>query len=72
MIQGHGLPFRVVIACDLFVHGRILFRDFSRCEIITDSAPAMLDYVCGSGITSKLTSYLIHSHWYGSTEPTSR
>jgi hypothetical protein len=31
----------------------------------------MLDYFCGSGITSNLTGYLIHSHWYSSTEPTS-
>jgi hypothetical protein len=32
----------------------------------------MLDYVHGSSVTSKLTGYLIHSHWYSSTEPTSR
>ncbi len=71
-IQGRGLPFRVVLACYPFVHGCALFRNFSGCKIITNSAPAMLDYVCGSGVTSKLTGYLIHSHRYSSTEPTSR
>jgi hypothetical protein len=61
-IQGQGLPFRVILACDPFVHGPALDCDLSGCKMITDTAPAMLDYICGSGITSKLTGYLIHSH----------
>jgi hypothetical protein len=40
--------------------------------MITNTAPAMLDYIRGSGITSKLTEFLIHSHQYRSTETTSR
>jgi len=54
-IQGRGLHFRFVLMCDPFVHGRALLRNLSGCKIITNTAPAMLDYVCGSGISSKLT-----------------
>ncbi len=67
-----SLPFKVVLACDPFVHGGALFRELSECKLILNSAPAMLDHVKGSGITSKLAVYIVHSHWYTSTEPKSR
>jgi hypothetical protein len=61
-IRKRGLLFRVVLACDPFVHRRALLREVSGCRITTNGAPALLDHIHGSGITSKLTGYLIHSH----------
>jgi hypothetical protein len=66
-IRERGLPFRVVLACDPFVHGQALFQEVSGCNIITNGAPALLDHIRGSGIMSKLTGYLFHSHPYCST-----
>jgi hypothetical protein len=71
-IQERGLPFRVVLACNPFVHGRALLHELLRCKIITNSAPALLDHIRDSGMTMKLMGYLIHSHCYSSLEPTSR
>jgi hypothetical protein len=67
-----GFPSNVVLACNPFVHGRSLFRELSDCQIITDSASAMLDHIRSSGITSQLMGYTIHSHRYVSSKPTSR
>jgi hypothetical protein len=71
-IRERGLPFWVVLACNPFVHGQALLRKVSECKIITNSAPALLDHIRGLGVMSKLAGYLIHSHRYSSTEPTSR
>jgi hypothetical protein len=71
-MRDRGFPFNVVLACDPFVHGRALFRKLLDCQIISDSASAMLDHIRSSGITSQLMGYTIHSHRYVSSEPTSR
>jgi hypothetical protein len=65
-----GLPFRIVLAADPFVNGRALLQELTTCPTILSSAPALLDYIRGSGLTSKLTGYLIHSHRYQGSEPT--
>ncbi len=67
----HGMSFYVVIGCDLFANRRALFKEICACPAILSSTPALLDHVCGSGITTPLTGYLILLHRYTSTEPTS-
>ncbi len=67
-----ALPFKIVLACDLYVNGHVLFCKLMDCPAILNSTIAQLDHIQGLGITSKLTSYLIHSHWYSSTKPTSQ
>jgi hypothetical protein len=67
-----SLPFKLVLAYNPFVCGRALFCELLECKLILNSAPEMLDCIWGSGITSKLAGYIIHSHRYTSTEPTLR
>jgi len=67
-----GMPFCVVLACDPYVNGRALFKEVSSCPTILSSAPALLDHIRASGVTSPMTGYLIHLHRYISTEPTHR
>jgi hypothetical protein len=71
-ISKSSLPFKVVLAFNPFVHDCALFSKLSECKLIMNSAPEMLDHIWGSGITSKLAGYIIHSHRYTSTESTSR
>ena len=65
-----GLPFRIVLAADPFANGLALLQELTTCPTILSSAPALLDYIRGSGLTSKLMGYLIHSHRYQGSEPT--
>jgi hypothetical protein len=70
-IRALGLPFTIVLACDPFANGRTLFQEIGVCPAILSSAPALLDHIRGSGITAPMSGYLIHSHCYTSTKPTS-
>ena len=72
MITELGIPFCVVLAWDPYANGRALFKEVSSCPTILPSAPALLDHILASGVTSLLTGYLIHSHRYISTELTHR
>jgi hypothetical protein len=67
-----GMPFCVVLACDPYANGRALFKEVSLCPNILSSAPALLDHIRASGVTSPMTGYVIHLHRYTSTEPTHR
>jgi hypothetical protein len=68
-----GLPFAIVLASDDYAHGRSLFTEVSACtDPILGGCHALLDHVKASRITSKLSSYLIHSKRFNSTEPTSQ
>ena len=69
-IHDRGLPFRIVLAADPFSNGRALFQELTTCPTILSGASALLDHIRGSGLTSKLTGYLIHSHRYQGSEPT--
>ncbi len=40
------------------------------CPIILPSVTALLGHIRGSGIQSPIDGYLIHSHWYQSSKPT--
>jgi hypothetical protein len=67
------LPFNITLSADPFVNGRSLFTGFSTTPSpILSGASALLHHVRSSGITSILLGYLIHSHRYLTTEPTSR
>ncbi len=72
MITELGMPFCVVLACDPYANGWALFKKVSSCPTILSSAPALLDHIRVSGVTSPMTGYLIHSHRYIRTEPTHR
>jgi hypothetical protein len=67
-----GMPFCVVLACNPYANGQALFKEVSLCPTILSSAPALLDHIRASGVTSPMTGYVIHSHRYTSTEPTHR
>jgi hypothetical protein len=72
-IRSLGLPFAIVLASDNYAHGRSLFTELSACTGPNlGGCHALLDHVKASGITSKLSGYLIHSKRYASTQPTSR
>ncbi len=60
----------MLLACDPFVYGRALFKEFTQCPIILPSATALLNHIRGSGIQSPIDGYLIHLHWYQSSKPT--
>ena len=62
----------LLVTCDPFANSRALFQEFVKCPTILPSALSLLDHVHGSGLTSKMTGYLIHSHRYTSSKPTSR
>jgi hypothetical protein len=72
-IRTLGLPLAIVLASDDYAHGRSLFTELSACTgPILGGCCALLDHVKASGITSKLSGYLIHSKCFNSTKPTSR
>jgi hypothetical protein len=52
-IQDHGLPFCSVLPANLFNNGQALIWELTSCLNILSGDPALLDYVCGSGLTSK-------------------
>ena len=71
-IRSLGLPFNITLSADPFVNGRSLFMEFStKPSPILSGASALLHHVRSSGITSILLGYLIHSHRYLTTKPTS-
>ncbi len=69
-IKEHGNPFHVIHACDPFVNWRAFFWELTLCSPIHSSAASLLNYFQASGITSKLTGFLIQSHCYYSSKPT--
>jgi hypothetical protein len=71
-IRSLGLPFNITLSADPFVNGCSLFTEFSTTPSpILSGASALLHHVRSSGITSILSGYLIHSHRYLTTKPTS-
>jgi hypothetical protein len=70
-VEKRNLPIQVVLACDPFEYGRALFHEFVRCPTVLHSATSLLDHIRGSGDQGHVHGYLIHSHRYQSSEPTS-
>jgi hypothetical protein len=69
-ISKHSMPFCVVLAYNLYSNGRDLFQSMTLCKHVLDGASLLLDHIWRSGITSKLTGYIIHLQQQSSTEPT--
>jgi hypothetical protein len=70
-VEKWNLPFQVVLACDPFEYGCALFHEFVCCPTVLHSATSLLDHIRGSGDQGHIHGYLIHSHRYQSSEPTS-
>jgi hypothetical protein len=69
-VMERGIQINVVLSSNPFANERALFKQFTKCPTILSSTPALLDHVPGSGITSKLAGYMIHSHSYTTSKPT--
>jgi hypothetical protein len=68
-----GLPFAIVLASDKYANSRSLFTELFACTgPILGGCCALLDHIKASGITSKLSEYLVYSRRYNSTELTSQ
>jgi hypothetical protein len=70
-IEKRNLPFHIVLACDPFDYGRALFNEFILCPRVLPSATSLLNPIRGSGDQGHINGYLIHSHRYQSSKPTS-
>jgi hypothetical protein len=71
MISRRNLPFKILLACNPYAHGRALFEEFTKCPCILPSAAALLDHICGSRDNGLTDGYLIHSHRYQTSKPNS-
>jgi hypothetical protein len=69
-ISTRNLPFYVLLACDPYEYVCALFTKFTGCQCILPSAAALLDHIRGSGDQCLIDGYLIHSHRYRTSEPT--
>jgi hypothetical protein len=66
-----NLTFDISLACNPYAYGWALFNEFTKCRCDLPSAAALLlDHICRSGDHSLLDGYLIHSHNYQTSEPT--
>jgi hypothetical protein len=65
-----NIPFDVTLACDPYAYGCALFAEFTSCHCILPSAASLLDHIHGSGEQGLIDGYLIHSHCYQNSEPT--
>ncbi len=66
-----NLPFCVSLACNQYESGCALFQEFTSCDAIFASGTEMLDYIHGSGDTSQIHGYLIHSFCFKDSKTTS-
>jgi hypothetical protein len=72
-ISKWNLPFWVFLACgDPYETNQALFQEFvPSYPPVLPSAASLLDHICGSGDQWLINRYLIHSHCYQTSEPTS-
>jgi hypothetical protein len=70
-ISKRNLPFHALLACNLYEYGCALFSEFVHCQTVLPSAASLLDHIRGSGEQGPIDGYLIHSHCYQTSEPTS-
>jgi hypothetical protein len=69
-IKQRTLPFSIILARNPYAHGHALFHKGAKCPTVLPSAGALLDHICASRNTCPINGYLIHSHRYQSSEPT--
>jgi hypothetical protein len=71
-ISKRNHPFWVILECDPYKANRALFQEFvTSCPPVLPSAASLLDHICGSGNQRPIDGYLIHSHCYQMSKPTS-
>jgi hypothetical protein len=70
-ISKQNLPFCALLACNPYEYGCTLFSEFVHCPTVLTSAASLLDHIRGSGEQEPIDGYLIHSHHYQMSEPTS-
>jgi hypothetical protein len=71
-ICNRSFHFHIVLAADPFANGPALLKELTPCPTILSGAPALLKHIRESGLTSKLTRYLIHLHCYQASKPTKK
>ena len=72
-IRSRNLPFNIVLASDPYAASRALFKEFAPdCDTILNGAAELLDHIRGSGRSSVIHGYLIHSHRYPTSAPTKK
>ncbi len=69
-IKQRKLPFLIILACDSYAHSCALFHKVTKCPMVLPSTGALLDHIRASKNTSSIDEYLIHSHRYQSSKPT--
>lgn len=71
-IRTRNLSFSVHYACDPHASGRSLFAEFGSANNIFSTGHEFLNHIRAAGDTTPLHGYLIHSHRFSSTDPTTK
>ncbi len=69
-IKLRNLLFLIGLACNPYAHGRALFHEVAKCSTVLPRTGALLNHIHASRITSPIDGYLIHTHQYQSSKPT--
>ena len=70
-ISKRNLPFRVILAWDPYNYGHALFSEFVQCPTVLPSDASLLDHIRGLDEQGPIDGYLIYSHHYKTSDPTS-
>jgi hypothetical protein len=70
-ILRRNLPFKILLACNPYAYGCVLFAEFTKCPCVLPSAAALLDHIRGSRDNGLIDGYLVHLHHYQTSEPPS-
>jgi hypothetical protein len=68
-IKQRNLPFSIVLACDPYAHGCALLNEVAKFQNVLHGASALLNHIGASGNASPIEGYIIHSHCYQSSKP---
>ena len=60
-LLSESLPIDIVVAADPSTHGRALFHEFHHCNVVVDSASALLSHI-NNGFSTTITCHCIHFH----------
>jgi hypothetical protein len=69
-ITTQNLPFQITLTCNPYKSGRVLFQEFAPDACIFNSKNDILNHMHASGQTSVISSYLISSYWFCTSEVT--
>ena len=65
LIESHGLPFTIRLACDTSEAGCSLFNEFAPKATVFSSGNDLLNHIRASGHQSVISGYLINSDCFG-------